>query len=256
VKARIERLSWKAAGREVIRDIEAEVAPGEFVGLIGPNGSGKSSLLRCVYRVLEPDAGFITLDGEGVWQLDAREAGRRMGVVQQETNTEFEFTVLEMVLMGRSPHKGMFDRDSEEDFRIVEETLERVGMLPFAGRSFPTLSGGEKQRVLIARALVQQPRFLALDEPTNHLDIRYQLEMLDLVKGLGITTLAALHDLNLAASYCERLYLLRSGELVASGAPEEVLRPDLIRVVYGVDSVVRSHPLTGKPHAFFHLPQA
>jgi iron complex transport system ATP-binding protein len=185
--------------------------------------------------------------------LMRRKVGRRMGVVQQETNTEFEFTVREMVLMGRSPHKGMFDRDSEEDFRIVEEALERVDMLPFAGRSFPTLSGGEKQRVLIARALAQQARFLVLDEPTNHLDIRYQLEMLDLVKGLSVTTLAALHDLNLAAYYCDRLYMLHSGEVVASGAPQEVLHPGLIRTVYGVGSEVRVHPLTGKPHITFFL---
>jgi iron complex transport system ATP-binding protein len=251
VKARIEGLSWDVAGREILRDVEADAAPGEFVGLIGPNGSGKSSLLRCVYRVLEPEAGLVTLDGEDVWRLGAREAARRMGVVQQETNAEFDFTVQEIVLMGRSPHKGMFERDGEEDLRIVEDALGRVGMLPFAGQGFPTLSGGEKQRVLIARALAQRARFLVLDEPTNHLDIRHGLEALELVKGLGVTTLAALHDLNLAALYCDRLYVLRSGEVVASGATEEVLRADLIREVYGVGSEVRIHPVTGRPHITF-----
>lgn len=251
MKVRIKGLSWGVAGREILRNVEAEATPGEFVGLIGPNGSGKSSLLRCVYRVLKPDAGLVTLDGEDVWRLSAREAAQRMGVVQQETNAEFDFTVREMVLMGRSPHKGAFDRDSEEDFRIVEDALKRVGMLPFVERNFPTLSGGEKQRVLVARALAQQAQFLVLDEPTNHLDIRYQLEMLEIVKGLGVTTLAALHDLNLAALYCDRLYVLQEGKIVASGTPDEVLCPDLIHEVYGVGSEVRVHPATRKLHIIF-----
>lgn len=254
MNVRVERLSLQLAGVKVLRDVEAEVASGEFVGLVGPNGSGKSSLLRCVYRVLKPHAGRVTLAGDDVLRLDARVAARRTAVVQQETAAEFDFTVREVVSMGRSPHKGAFERDDKEDHRIVEESLERVGMLGLSGRSFPTLSGGEKQRALVARALAQRARLLVLDEPTNHLDVRYQIEILDLVKALGITTLAALHDLNLAALYCDRLYVLSAGEIVARGTPEEVLRPELISSVYGVGSEVHVHPTTAKPHIVF-LPE-
>lgn len=169
-----------------------------------------------------------------------------MAVVMQERTGEFDFSVFEIVLMGRNPHKKMFDRDTEQDFQLVQEALQRVHMESFAQRSFLTLSGGEKQRVLIARALVQQARFLVLDEPTNHLDIHYQLSILELVKHLGVTTIAALHDLNLAAYYCDRLYVLKQGGLVAAGTPAQVLQPDLIRTVYGVWSEVKLHPLTSK----------
>jgi iron complex transport system ATP-binding protein len=187
------------------------------------------------------------LDDDNVWQLSAREVARRMAVVTQEHTGDFDFSVFEMVLMGRNPHKGMFDRDTDNDFQLVQEALHRVDMASFAQRSFLTLSGGEKQRVLVARALVQHARFLVLDEPTNHLDIHYQLSILELVRQVGVTTIAALHDLNLAAYYCDRLYVLKQGQVVESGTPEQVLRPDLIRKVYGVGAEIRIHPLTGKP---------
>jgi iron complex transport system ATP-binding protein len=151
----------------------------------------------------------------------------------------------EVVAMGRTPHKGMLAADTAADAEIVAAALRRVHMRAFAERQFNTLSGGEKQRVLVARALAQQPRFLVLDEPTNHLDIHYQLEILELVKSLGITTLITLHDLNLAAAYCQRLYMLQAGRLVASGAPEEVLTPERLREVFLVDTVVGRHPVTG-----------
>jgi len=251
MKLAVDAVTWGVAGAMIVRDVSLSCAPGSLVGLIGPNGSGKSSLLRCVYRVLQPDAGSIQLDTEDVWRLSARQAARHIGVVLQEHGGEFEFSVREMVLMGRAPHKALFERDSAEDLRIVEEALRKVDMLEFAERSFLTLSGGEKQRVLVARALAQQTRFLALDEPTNHLDIRYQLEVLDLVRGLGVTTIAALHDLNLAALYCDQLYVLKAGALVASGPPAEVLTPALIQSVYGVRAEVAPHPATGRLHVVF-----
>ena len=246
MKLQTENVSWSVEGKKIIDAITLTVAEGEFVGLLGPNGSGKSSLLRTIYRILKPDAGLIELAGANVWQLSARDVAGQMAVVMQERTGEFDFSVHEMVMMGRNPHKGMFDRDTLHDFQLVNNALERVDMTDFAQRSFLTLSGGEKQRVLIARALVQQAKFLVLDEPTNHLDIHYQLEILDLVKKLGVTTIAALHELNLAAFYCDQLYVLKAGRLVASGPPEDVLRPDLIRQVYGVWSEVATHPLT--PH--------
>lgn len=251
MKLQTEKVSWSVEAKKIIDNITLTVAEGEFVGLLGPNGSGKSSLLRTIYRLLKPDAGLITLDGADVWQLSARQVARQMAVVMQERVGDFDFSVHEIVMMGRNPHKGMFDRDTAQDFQLVDEVLARVDMAGFAQRSFLTLSGGEKQRVLIARALAQQAQFLVLDEPTNHLDIHYQLEILELVKNMGITTIAALHELNLAAFFCNRLYVLKAGKVVAFGTPEAVLRPDLIRDVYGVWSDVMTHPLTGKLNITF-----
>jgi iron complex transport system ATP-binding protein len=250
----VDRVSWSVAGEEIVRAVSLQCAPGSVVGLIGPNGSGKSSLLRTIYRVLQPDAGTIQLDADDVWQLSARQAAQRIGVVLQEPNDAFDFSVREMVLMGRAPHQTIWERDTENDVRIVEEALRKVALLPFAERSFLTLSGGEKQRVLVARALAQQTRLLVLDEPTNHLDIRYQLEVLDLVRGLGVTTIAALHDLNLAARYCDQLYVLQRGAVVASGSPETVLTPELIAEVYGVRAEVALHPTLDRLHIVFLPP--
>ncbi|MDE2929839.1 MAG: ABC transporter ATP-binding protein [Chloroflexota bacterium] len=247
----VEKVTWRVEEQAILRDVAVDVAAGELVGVLGPNGSGKSSLLRCIYRALKPDAGYIALDGDNVWDLDAKEAARRTATVLQETPGEFEFVVWEMVLMGRTPHKSMFARENAEDHDLVESALGQVGMLPFAERSFATLSGGEKQRVLIARALAQQARFLILDEPTNHLDVRYQLEILDLVRGLQVTTFTALHDLNLAATYCDRLYIMSEGEIVAAGTPEDVFQPALLRKVFGVEAEVQVHPRTGKLHIVF-----
>ena len=248
----VERVTWEVEAKKILNEVTLHASNGEFLGLIGPNGSGKSSLLRCVYRSLQPDAGLISIDGGDVTQMTIRDSARKTAVVLQETPSEFDFQVEEIVFMGRTPHKGLLDRETDEDRRIVAESLERVGMTEFADRNFWTLSGGEKQRVIVARALAQQTRFLVLDEPTNHLDIKFQIGILDLVKGLRVTTLAALHDLNLAASYCDRIYAISEGEIVASGAPEQVLRPELIRSIYGIGAIVQPHPKTGRPHLLFY----
>ena len=247
----VSGVEWSIAGKQILGDISLKCTSGSFIGLIGPNGSGKSSLLRCIYRVLRPNAGKISLNDTDVWKFNARQAAQHIGVVLQEYSGEFDFSVHEMVLMGRSPHKPLFERDTAEDLRIVEAALEKVGMQAFAERSFLTLSGGEKQRVLVARALAQQTSFLVLDEPTNHLDIYYQLEILDLVKELAVTTIAALHDLNVAALYCDYLYVLKAGKVVASGPPEVVITPTLIEFVYGVRTEVTLHPTTGRPNVIF-----
>ncbi len=244
----VHGVGWSVDALNIIDDIQLSVETGAFVGLLGPNGSGKSTLLRCIYRSLKPDAGTISLDGADLLAMPPRDAARRMAVVLQETAIQFDFTVQEMVLMGRSPHKSAFDPDTIDDWEIVADALAQVNMLGFNERSFGTLSGGEKQRVLIARALAQQSQFLVLDEPTNHLDIRYQLEILDIVRELRVTTLAALHDLNLAALYCDRLYVLSEGRVVASGAPDEVVTADLIYEVYGVRADVATDPRTGRTH--------
>ena len=242
----VNSVAVQIESRRIVEEISLHVAPGEIVGLIGPNGSGKSTLLRSIYRLLKPVAGYVQLGGDDVWKLSARESARRTGVVVQETPSDFEFSVAEVVEMGRTPHKGLFEADNQQDEQIVQEALQRVNMAEFGERSFNTLSGGEKQRVLVARALAQEPKLLVLDEPTNHLDIRYQLEILNLVRSLGITTLVTLHDLNLAAAYCHRLYLLAAGRIAVAGAPEEVLTPEWVRSVYGVEAVRGQHPVTGR----------
>ena len=234
----VDGVSVEIEGRRLVDQVLLDVAPGQFVGLVGPNGSGKSSLLRTIYRVLKPSAGRIVHLGDEVWKVSARQAARRMAVVAQERMGEFDFTVDEIVMMGRTPHKRLLDTDTAADHELVERCLGQVAMRHCAGRLFQSLSGGEKQRVLVARALAQQAEFLVLDEPTNHLDIRQQLELLELIGRLGTTTLAALHDLNLAARYCDRLAMLCEGRLVAAGTPAEVLTAERISAVYGVEATV------------------
>jgi iron complex transport system ATP-binding protein len=238
-------------GVRIIDRCDLVADPGLIIGLVGPNGSGKSTLLRTIYRALRPVAGAVLVGGDDVWSLTARQSARRTAVVAQEAHGDFDFLVEEVVAMGRSPHKGMLDRDTDADHAIIADALARVGMTTFADRVFGTLSGGEKQRVLVARALAQQSQLLVLDEPTNHLDIRAQLELLELVATLGVTTIAALHDLNLAAAYCDRLVVLDHGRLVADGAPTSVLDQALLRRVFGVDAYGSTHPETGRFHLVF-----
>lgn len=240
-------LSWQAAAAHIVRDVSLHVAQGELVGLLGPNGSGKSTLLRMIYRILKPASGSVRVRGSDVWQSSARDNARAMAVLAQENTGEFELLVRDVVLMGRTPHQSPFARDSAEDFRIVAQALQRVDAKYLSERMFSTLSGGEKQRVLMARALAQQAPLLVLDEPTNHLDVRHQFELMNLIRSLGLTALAALHELPLAAHYCDRLYLLKDGAIVAQGTPSEVLTPDIIADVYGVRALVRPSPRSGKP---------
>ena len=251
LRMEVRGLDWGAAAQRILDGIDLDAAPGGFVGVIGPNGSGKSSLLRCIFRLHRPWRGRVALDGRDLREMTPRQTARRVAVVLQEQPAEFGLSVREVVQMGRIPHKSLFAADTVEDRHLVDEALRRVGLAEVAGRRFETLSGGEKQRALVARAVVQQPRLLILDEPTNHLDIRYQLELLDLVRGLGVTVLAALHDLNLAALYCTRLYLMDRGRMIRDGAPAQVLTRELIRSVFGVDVIVDPHPLTRRPRVTY-----
>ncbi|MGE8068272.1 ABC transporter ATP-binding protein [Pseudomonas sp. NPDC089569] len=249
----LTNISWTPLGQGhchhsfQLRDASLHVATGEFVGLIGPNGSGKTSLLRCAWRFSKPDNGEVRLDQQNVWKQSSRWCAQRIAVVLQEFPDAFGLSVCEVVAMGRTPHKGLFDGDTIEDRNLVKSALESVGLPGFEDHEFSTLSGGEKQRVILARALAQQPRLLILDEPTNHLDPRYQLQLLQLVKRLKIGTLASLHDLNLAAAFCDRLYVIEHGRIVASGTPREVLTDTLLRNVFGVEALIDEHPLHGYP---------
>ena len=245
---KVDGLCFSVEQNEIIKNICLEVKKGEFVGLIGPNGSGKSTLLKNIYKVLRPLSGAIFLNDKSILDMNNKEAAQEMAVVAQENETGFDFTVNEIVLMGRHPYKGLFESDTPEDHTIVDRALKRVGMFQMAERSFINLSGGEKQRVLIARALVQDTEFLVLDEPTNHLDIGYQINIMDLIKNIGITTFAAIHDLNIAALYCDRLITLKDGVIITSGVPEDVLSVELIRRMFGIEVELFTSKHTGAIH--------
>lgn len=233
----------------ILLDTTLRVAPGHFHALVGPNGSGKSTLLRCVYRALRPTGGAIRLDGDDLWRdLGARHAAHRRAVVTQDSAVDLDFSVRDLVMMGRSPHKGLFERDNRADAEIVDRCLDDVGMGWAARRVVSTLSGGERQRVFLARALAQGAPLLVLDEPTNHLDVRAQVELLELIRSLRLTVLAALHDLDQAAALADQVSVLQRGTVVASGPPLEVLQPPLIEEVFGVRAHLGTHPLTGRPH--------
>ncbi|NEW69703.1 ABC transporter ATP-binding protein [Streptomyces rhizosphaericus] len=239
---RADRVSRRTDGRLIVDGITLTLRPGETVGLLGPNGSGKSTLLRLLAGILAPSAGVVTLDGRALPQVGRRATARRIATVEQHAHTQTELTVREVVALGRIPHRRAWASADAADTRAVDAALERSGLTGRAGQSWHTLSGGERQRTQIARALAQEPRELLLDEPTNHLDIQHQLDLLDLVVGLPIATVIALHDLNLAAMYCDRLLVLREGRVVAEGTPGEVLTPSLIKRVYGVRAEVTHDP--------------
>ena len=243
----VRDLSVDIGGRRIVSDINIEVPMGSFVGVLGPNGSGKSTILKTIYRVNRPSAGGVFVDDDSVHGLAPREAGRRIAVVSQDTSVEFDLRVEEMVLLARFAHKGRFERDRDTDFDVVRDALDAVGCLQLTGRSFHSLSGGERQLVLVARALAQQAGHMVLDEPTNHLDIRHQSEVLDIVASRGLTVIAALHDLGLAALYCDEVHLLTGGRLHHSGTPADVITAENIKAAYGADVLVVPHPETGAP---------
>ena len=238
MKITTQQLHAVLGNTEILRGIDFEANEGEFVGIIGPNGSGKSTLLRCLYRVLTPSEGAVFLDVKELSSYRVKESAQKLAVVAQQNYYNFEFSVRDVVMMGRAPHKRALDRDTAEDYQIMRQSLKAVGMQEFEERSFSTLSGGEQQRIILARALAQQTPCLILDEPTNHLDIKYQLWLMDIVKNLDCTVISAVHDLNIAAMYCDRLYAMKQVKLIAQGTPHELLTPDLIRELYEVDAEV------------------
>lgn len=250
MKITVQHLEKALGGSPVLQDVSLDVPEHKTVGIIGPNGSGKSTLLRCICRILRPDTGAVLLDGKPLFRCSVRQSARQMAVVAQHNTYNFDFTVRDIVLMGRSPHKRAFEPDNGQDYAIVARSLAQVGMDGYGDRSFASLSGGEQQRVILARALAQQTPCLLLDEPTNHLDIRYQLQLMELVRGLGRTVIAVVHDLNIAALYCDTLAVMQAGRIVATGTPRDILTPDLIWQVYGVQARVLQDE-NGIPYILF-----
>ena len=242
----VGNLTYSYGDKNAVDNVCLHVNRGEFVGLIGPNGSGKTTVLKNLYRALKPDKGNLLLDCEDILSLSNKKAALKLGVVGQENDVTFDFLVEEIVAMGRSPHKSLFEFDNDYDKYMVKHALEHLGMEHMAKRDYQNLSGGEKQRVIIARVIAQESDLLLLDEVTNHLDINYQMQILDFVKRLKLTVLSSMHDLNMAALYCDRIYVLKEGMVVLHGTPEEVFTPENILNVYGVNCDVITHPVTGK----------
>jgi iron complex transport system ATP-binding protein len=236
----------------VLEDINLSVRAGEMVGLLGPNGSGKTTLIKLASGILKPKRGEIRLDGNRLTDLSRRFVASKVAVVPQQFHIPFAFTASEVVMLGRTPFFKALADESEDDREVVDNSLELVGIEELAGRRFDELSGGERQKVILAMALAQQPKLLLLDEPTVHLDIAHQMEIVELVRGLnvgrGITIIAAMHDLNLAALYFDRLILLKEGRVWADGTPQEVLTEAGISQVFAASVRVEVHPLTGAPH--------
>lgn len=235
---------------QVLEGVDFNAAQGELLGIIGPNGSGKTTLLRTIARILKPRTGTILLDGKAVMQMKDKEFSRKFAAVPQDTTINFDFTALDVVLMGRNPHLGRLELESEKDIEIARRCMELTNCWQLAERPVTELSGGERQLVILARALTQEPGVLLLDEPTSHLDINYQIEIMGLLKHLtvheGLIIIAVIHDLNLAAQYCDRLALLRDGKIVSIGTQYEVLTAENIKTAFGADVIVKLHEVTNQ----------
>jgi iron complex transport system ATP-binding protein len=242
-------VSYRQDRHLILSDVRLSVQPGELVGLIGPNGAGKTTLLKVIGGLWSGAKGEITLLDRPLARYSARDVARIIAQVPQITALDFPFSVRQVVLMGRNPHLGRFELETERDRRIAEQAMRRTKTLDLAERLIGTLSGGERQRVLIARALTQEARLLLLDEPTANLDIQHQIGILELVQGLiredGLGAVAAVHDLELAARFCDRLVLMDRGAVLAEGTPEDVLSPEILRTAYAVDTRAYPDPVTG-----------
>ena len=248
LKLTVNKLSFKYDGTQVLKDVDMEIKIGEMLSIVGPNGSGKSTLLKCINRILKTQENTVLIDGEDTNKLKLKELSKIMGYVPQSSTNTFPFTVFDIVLMGRKPyiHWSLSERDTE----IVAEMLDYIGIGELAMRHFNELSGGEQQKVIIARALAQQPQFLLLDEPTSSLDIKHQLEILCILKSLAKTkhcsVIVAMHDLNLASRFSDRMFMLKQGCIFTVGTPDDVLTEENIESVYGVKTKV-TNSILGSP---------
>lgn len=251
IKLETVKLSLAYGSNTVVRELTCQIMPGEMVGLIGPNGSGKSTVIKALSHIITPASGKVLVDGRDITKIPRAELARFIGVVPQMPLLPSTFSAFEIVLMGRNPHLRLFQNESASDMAITWEAMGRTNTRSLAERKVGELSGGEIQRLVIARVLAQQPKSILLDEPTSNLDINHQIEILDLIKGLcrqeNLTVVITLHDLNLAAQYCDRLVLLNHGQVHAQGGPAEVINERNVAEVYGAEGCVYAHPVNGLP---------
>jgi iron complex transport system ATP-binding protein len=248
----VDALTWGVKDLTILHDVSADFPAGSVTGLIGPNGSGKTSLLHVLAGLRRPSAGRVEVAGEDLAGWGGRVRARRIALLEQHASTTLDLTVRQVVELGRVPHRGRWPGRLDEGRAEVEDALRLCRVESLVDRRWQTLSGGERQRVQLARALAQEPSLLMLDEPTNHLDLRHQIDFLSTVRDLGITTIAALHDLDLAAAFCDRLVVMRGGHVVAAGPVEDVLTSELVHDVFGVVATVEDHAPAGRRHVVWH----
>ncbi len=250
VELKVDGIAWSAKSRVIIDDISFACTPGSVTGIIGPNGSGKSTLLSVVAGLRRPTRGAVWAGGADVHALAGRERARRIALVEQEASTSLDLTVRDVVALGRIPHGSRWRTSGDVDDRdgLLARAMDFAKVGHLADRDWQTLSGGERQRAQLARAIAQEPGILLLDEPTNHLDLQHQIDFLGHVRELGLTTVAALHDLELTGAFCDQVVVLSQGRLIAAGPVSEVLTAAMIAEVYGVDAVVEPHPVRSRPH--------
>lgn len=249
-KLQVEKLTFDIGKTRILKDISFDVEENSFVGVIGPNGSGKSTMLKSIYGVNKPSGGQILFEGQNLLQMDGRDRAKKIAVLAQESGGQFDFTVQQVVEMGRYPHKNALENYSKYDLEIVDRVLKEMKLEDYRERSFNTLSGGEKQRVLISRLLVQESKFIILDEPTNHLDIGHQIEIMNVIKSMGVTVLSAIHDMNMAAIYCDKLVIMKKGEVIATGSVEEILTAEMLKDLFNVNAEI--HDLKGRKHIIYN----
>lgn len=247
----VRNLDYQIGGKSILEQICLEVKDGEFVGLIGPNGCGKSTLLKNIYRTYKPDRDTIFLNEKDVLDFSFKKMAAEMAVMAQENHVEFDFEVRDMVMFGRYAKKKFLEGDSATDKKLCEKCLREVGLTGYEHRSYLSLSGGEKQRVLLARVLMQESAFIVLDEPTNHLDVSYQYQIMDILKKQNVTLFSSIHDLNLASLYCDKIIFLYQGRIVDYGTPEEVLTRENIKTYFGIESQITKNEVTGKLQIYY-----
>ena len=247
----MEGISFSYREKPVLQDVDLEVCKGEIIGILGPNGCGKTTLLKLLNRNLKPQKGRVLMEGVDLEEVSKRKIARQIAVVPQSNEIRFAFTVRDIVSMGRMPFLSQFQGESRDDMRIVEEAMEKTSIREFADRLISNMSGGERQRVIIARALAQRPEVILLDEPTLHLDINHQFEVLDLVRRLsqeeGLTVVIVSHDLPMVVKYCDRMVLIHDHRIHALGTPQEVLTPENMRTVFNIDAVLEHDAVLNAP---------
>lgn len=250
-----KNVCWRPGRNQpfLLNPVSFEVYPGRVLGVVGPNGAGKSTLLRMVYHYQKPTSGQILVDGQDLWGMSAKVAARKVAAVLQEQPGAFGLSVRDIVALGRTPHRSGLSSEGAKDAEIIDAVMQRMQLEALVARDFDTLSGGERQRVMVARALAQQPQVLVMDEPTNHLDIRYQLEILSLIRSLGLTIVVSLHDLNMAADVCDAILLLKDGHCKGFGSADDVLSEQLVSDTFSVIAQRQMLSVSQNQHLTFHL---